>query len=137
MKIIVDTCIWSEAFRKGSTKEERVVLELKELIDELLVQMLGPIRQELLSGIKTIRQFDQLKSHLAAFPDLPITTRDYEKAAEFFNICRRKGIQGSNIDFLICAVAIHNHLAIFTTDKDFDNFAKHLPIRLHHVRSES
>ena len=32
---------------------------------------------------------------------------------------------------MICAVAAHHHLAIFTTDKDFRMFANHLPITLY------
>jgi len=43
-------------------------------------------------------------------------------------------VQGSNTDFLICAVAVRNQLAIYTTDKDFSIFAKHLPIILHAAR---
>ena len=35
-----------------------------------------------------------------------------------------------NIDFLICAVSYNNELLIFTTDKDFDNYAKYLPIKI-------
>ena len=34
------------------------------------------------------------------------------------------------IDFLICAVTVDNGMLIFTTDNDFDDYAKHLPIRL-------
>jgi predicted nuclease of predicted toxin-antitoxin system len=56
---------------------------------------------------------------LSAFPDQSITTEDYAMAARFFNLCRISGVQGSNTDFLICAVAARNRLAIFTTDKDF------------------
>lgn len=47
---------------------------------------------------------------------------------------RAKGIQGTAIDLLICAVAIRHGMRIFTTDTDFDEFAKHLPINLHPVR---
>jgi len=49
-------------------------------------------------------------------------------AATFFNLCRTKGVQGSNTDFLICAVAVRNKFAIYSTDKDFDLFSKHIPI---------
>jgi len=52
-------------------------------------------------------------------------------AARFFNLSRRKGVQGSNTDFLICAVAVRHRLAIFSTDKDFAQYAKYLPIVLH------
>ena len=60
-----------------------------------------------------------------------IATDDHEEAAVFFNRCREKGVQGSNTDFLICAVAVRNGFAIFTTDDDFTRFARILPIALH------
>jgi len=43
---------------------------------------------------------------LAPFEDIPLRTEHFEKAAEFCNTCRRKGVQGSTIDFLISAVPI-------------------------------
>ena len=91
----------------------------------------GPVRQELLSGIKNPEQFRSLRHHLRAFPDFELTAEDYETAAEFFNLCRGKGVQGSNTDFLICSVAARYHLPIFTTDGDFSLFQTHLPITLH------
>jgi predicted nucleic acid-binding protein len=93
--------------------------------------MIGPIRQEILSGIRSESQFIELQKHLESFPDLPILTEDYVTAAKFFNHCRSKGIQGSNTDFLICAVAARNRFSIYTTDKDFDLFSKHIQIVLH------
>lgn len=107
--------------------------ELRSLIHDHRVRMLGPIRQELLSGIRDLSQFEQLRHYLAAFPDLPILTQDYAAAAEYFNRCRAKGLQGSNTDFLICAVAVRAQLAVFTTDGDFVRFANHLPVTLHAI----
>ena len=60
-------------------------------------------------------------------------TEDYVTAARFYNLCRSKGIQGSNTDFLICAVAVRNNFAVFTTDNDFALFATRLPIVLHEI----
>ena len=54
----------------------------------------------------------------------------FEKAAEFSNICRSRGIQGSTTDFLICAVACLENLIIFTTDNDFENYRKRLPVNM-------
>ena len=76
------------------------------------------------------KQFKQLKNLLSFFEDIPLKTEHFEKAAEFSNICRSKGIQGSTIDFLICAVAYIENLIIFTTDKDFENYKKYLSIQL-------
>ena len=96
--------------------------------------MIGPIRQELLSGMKEQRQFEKLRDRLRAFPDLGLGLADYEEAASCFDICRARGIQGSNMDFLICAVAKRHELSIFTTDRDFTEYKKHLPFRLHEPR---
>lgn len=135
MKVLVDTSVWSLALRRDLPSDGPEVPELIELIKEFRVQMIGPVRQELLSGIKSQSQFQKLRNHLRSFPDFEITARDYEFAAEFFNVCRSKGIQGSNTDFLICSIAARNKIPIFTTDKDFTLFQLHLPITLHRPRS--
>lgn len=134
MKVLVDTSVWSQALRRASRGDAAIVDELRTLINARQAQIIGPIRQEILSGIRAQAQFDKLRRHLAAFPDLPIETDDYIKAAELFNTCRSKGVQASNTDFLICAVALHYKMAIFTTDRDFSRFAKHIPIVLHEMR---
>lgn len=131
MRVLIDTSVWSLALRRNQPADSIVVTELIELIREVRGQMIGPVRQELLSGIKNQVQFQKLRNHLRAFPDLEVTTRDYESAADFFNLCRGKGVQGSNTDFLICAVAVRYNIPIFTTDEDFTLFKTHLPITLH------
>jgi predicted nucleic acid-binding protein len=93
--------------------------------------MIGPIRQELLSGIKNKNQFAILKDQLRGFMDLEIITEDYETAAQMSNACLRKGVQGSHTDFLFCATANRYDLAIFTTDGDFEMYRRHIPIKLY------
>ena len=131
MKVIVDTSVWSQALRRGRHEASAPVQELRNLIHDHRVEMLGPIRQEILSGIRSESQFKMLQNHLKSFPDLPIVTEDYVTAARFFNLCRAKGIQGSNTDFLICAVAVRNKYPIYTTDKDFERYSKHVTVALH------
>lgn len=131
MKVLVDTSVWSLALRCGRQSTSVPAAELRNLIADGRVRVIGPIRQELLSGIRDEAQVRELAVHPAAFQDLPITTEDYVTAARLFNLCRSKGIQGSHTDFLICAVAIHHKLAIFTTDKDFTLYAAHIPIVLY------
>lgn len=135
MRVLVDTSVWSLALRRNQPADSPEVTELVELIREVRSQMIGPVRQELLSGIKNQIQFQKLRNHLRAFPDLEVTTRDFETAAEFFNLCRGKGIQGSNTDFLICAIAVRHKIPIFTTDEDFTLFQPLLPITLHTPRA--
>lgn len=137
MKVLVDTCVWSMALRRSDASDGPEVGELMELVKELRVQLIGPVRQEILSGIKSIEQYTRLRDHLRPFPDLELTTRDFEVAAELFNLCRGKGVQGSNTDFLICAVAERHQMPIFTTDADFELFHQHLPIKLYRPRMAS
>ena len=129
MNVLVDTCIWSQVLRHKDPDLE-LTNKLKDLISDGRVSIIGPIRQEILSGISSTKQFHKLKKTLSFFEDIPLKTEHFEKAAEFSNICRSKGIQGSTIDFLICAVAHVENLAIFTTDCDFENYSKYLPIEL-------
>ncbi len=129
MKILVDTCIWSQVFRHKSPNIE-LTKKLKDLIKDGRVAIIGPIRQELLSGISNEKQFGQLKELLSSFEDITLKTEHFEKAAEFSNICRSQGVQGSTIDFLICAVACLENLIIFTTDKDFENYKRFLSIKV-------
>ena len=135
MKIIVDTCIWSIALRRKNVERNPYIDELRNLIEEIRVQLIGPIRQELLSGIKSKKQFDLVKLHLEAFGDIELEAEDYELAAEYFNAARKKGIQGSNTDFLICAISSRRKMPILTTDKDFTNFQSVFPVSLHVPRT--
>ena len=135
MKVIIDTSIWSLALRRSKDIENKYVEELEELIKEVRAQLAGPVRQELLSGIKSEKQFETLKKHLRAFKDLNIEPVDYEMAAQYFNTARQKGIQGSNTDFLLCAIATRNRMPIFTADNDFINFQSVIPIELHKIRT--
>jgi predicted nucleic acid-binding protein len=130
VKVLVDTSVWSLAFRRRSPAHAAVD-ELRRLIGSGRAALVGPIRQEILSGIREVPVFERLRDQLRAFPDEPITPADYERAAEFFNTCRAKGLQGSNTDFLLCAVSAGHQMPILTTDDDFARYAKLLPMALH------
>lgn len=136
MIVLVDTTIWSLALRRKRPKPKEQVLidELSELIKEFRAVLIGPVCQEILSGIPDPAKFEVVRQHLVAFDDLRIVHADYEEAAQICNRCRKKGIQGSDVDFLICAVAIRHSAAVFTTDRDFTNYSKHLDLELHRPR---
>jgi predicted nucleic acid-binding protein len=135
MNVIIDTSVWSLALRRQRSSANAQTRELAELVREGRATMLGPVRQELLSGVRGEDQFETLRGHLRAFPDVLLDAEDYEEAASFFNRCRGKGIRGSNTDFLICATAVRRGFAILTTDTDFTHFARVLPIELHAPRA--
>lgn len=131
MKILVDTSVWSEVLRKPlNLQRSPITTKLKELIIYSQAAIIGVIRQEVLSGIKSLDQFKKLKTYLSPFPDVVLETNDFESGAELFNHCRSAGIQGSHIDFLIAATAINRKMPIFTLDQDFKHYAKYIPITL-------
>lgn len=130
MQVLVDTCVWSQALRRTDNNNHHAH-ELRDIISDNRACIIGPVRQEILSGIRHKQHFQTLREHLSAFPDLLIKTIDYETAAEFSNLLRSNGVQGSIIDFLICAVANRYTLPIYTLDDDFKHFSKHLPIKLY------
>src|SRR5215831_1631909 len=107
--VLVDTPIWSLALRRKpgvlSEREQALTRALAELINEARAQIVGVIRQELLSGIREPGKFEKLRDYLRAFAEPELGVGDYEEAARMNNLCRGQGVTGSAIDFLICAVA--------------------------------
>jgi predicted nucleic acid-binding protein len=132
--VLVDTNIWSLALRRHKThlseSESEQVAALRELILEGRARIIGPIRQELLSGIREPAQFKSVRDELRVFPDEVLAQSDYEEAAHWSNECRRRGIAGSGVDFLMCSVAVIRGWQIFTIDADFRAFSKIIPIQL-------
>ncbi len=130
MKVLVDTTIWSYALRTSNKEYQCEIDQLISLIRDQRTLIIGPIRQEILSGYSDFRKFERLKEKLSYFENTPVQDCDYELAAELCNQCRKKGIQGSHIDFLICAVAKRLDVSIFTTDKDFFHYRDIISINL-------
>ena len=136
MKVLVDTSVWSLALRRPanhplSPEQRATVSALGDLVRDGRAMMIGAIRQELLSGIKTQSQFELVRDSLGAFDDVLLSREIYESAAQAFNSCRANGVQGSNTDFLICAVSILHRLPIFTLDGDFKMYQRWLPVQLY------
>jgi predicted nucleic acid-binding protein len=135
LNVLVDTSVWSLSLRRSrgdlSVVERSLVAELTELIAEGRACLMGIVRQEILSGIRNPAQFEILKALLRTFPDVLIDTVEYEAAALASNQCRKRGVNVTVVDTLICATAAARGWAIFTADADFEHHARILPIQLH------
>lgn len=135
MTVLVDTTIWSLALRRRSAQlsleEQSLVAAWADLVTSGRCVLTGPIRQEVLSGIRSEATFLALQEQLSNFRYLEILPADYDQAARFFNTCRSHGITGSHVDMLICATASRYEVPIFTTDPDFSYYAQQLPLRLY------
>ena len=138
MMVLVDTPVWSLALRRKpedlNARELRITQALAELIREGRAQITGVIRQELLSGLRESDRFEKLRGYLRAFEEPQLDPADYEEAARMNNRCRSRGVAGSAIDFLICAVAKRRSWQVLTTDQDFERYQRVLPLKLHRIR---
>jgi len=130
VRVLVDSTVWSLALRRTEGIKSPHVIAFYELVQEGRIVMIGPVRQEILSGIRTKSHYETLRKQLQSWSDVPIETEDYELAAANFNTCRARGVQGAHTDFLICAIAERHNLAILTTDRDFVQYASMLPVKL-------
>ena len=121
MKLIVDTCVWSLSLRRRSAanlriSEQQMVAQLRQAIQDGSALIVGPIRQEILSGIRDKAQFAKIEGLLDPFRDEEITAGDYVEAARLFNLCQDHGVQCGAVDTLLCAVAVRNRYGILTCD---------------------
>ena len=133
MSVLVDSDVWSELLRKVKGELSPQVKVLTTLLDEaeVGVMLIGAVRQEVLSGWRERQQFERVRELLRDFPDQDVGTAEYELAAEYFNTCRSKGVQGSHTDFLICACSVAWDVPVLTRDQDYLRYAEHVPVRLY------
>jgi len=136
--VLADTPVWSLFFRRLeahlSPNQQAIRNELAELITVDRAHLIGPVRQEVLSGVRDPAQFVRMRDRLRAFADPVIAIEDYELAGEYFNRCRASGLVGGAVDLLICAMAVRRDWQVFTTDRDFIGYARHLPVVLYKPR---
>jgi len=134
VNVLVDTPIWSLALRRkrrGLTPSDHVLIRaLADLVGYGRAQLIGPVRQEVLSGIREQAQFVRLREALRLYEETTLVVDDFEEAARMSNECRRRGITGSPVDFLLCAVAGRHQWQIFTTDRDFHRYRRILGLTL-------
>ena len=133
--ILLDTSVLSRVFRRRqpAAAERR----LREVVDGLLAgdAPLGLpviVLQEVLSGVRSERQFAALENKLlSAFAIVHPLTDDYVGAARLRNRCLAKGLNVSGIDCLIATVAISGAHELFAVDTDFPAIARHAPLKLY------
>ncbi len=131
MSYLVDTSVWSLAFRRDMPADAPEVVELKRALetgDTIFVT--GLVLQELLQGFNKPRAYDQIIEHFGALPLLTPEREDHIKAANLRNGCRKKGIQVGTIDALLAQLCISRELGLLTTDKDFTQIAKIFPLKI-------
>lgn len=129
--LLVDTSVWSLAFRRDQPPDDPRVAHLhRELTTGGAVVSTGIILQELLQGVRGPKQRDVLVERFRAIPFVDPDRDDRVRAADMRNTCRRHGVQMGTIDALLVALCIRHDLRMLTADADFDHAAKVLPLDL-------
>ena len=131
MTLLVDTSVWSLAFRRDteSLTPEVAVLQAALSGGESIVTT-GLILQELLQGFSGARAHKELVQRFAALPLIVPDRRDYIDAANLGNLCRRSGVQLGTIDALLAQLCIRHELTMLTTDGDFLPAAEYCALKV-------
>jgi hypothetical protein len=126
MTLLVDTSVWSLAFRRDRPADEPQVNALRAgLTGGESIVTTGLILQELLQGFTGPRARDDLIERFSALPLLTPNRQDYIDAAALRNRCRSSGVQLGTIDALLAQLCIRHELTMLTTDNDFILAAGH------------
>jgi len=132
--ILFDTSVLSRVFRRRSAgpREQRLANRVHDLLaGQEPLGIPGIVLQEVLSGVRSERQFRELQDgFLAGFAMVMARAADHVEAARLHNRCLAKGASVSGPDCLIAAMAISGDHELFTLDRDFETIARHAPLKL-------
>lgn len=118
-KVLIDTNIWSAFLRRRNPADDTMKKNVFEIVESSRACIIGPIRQEVLSGIREIEKFQRLREYLEGFEDEEVTTEDYVEAARIRNLCAAMGIATCAIDMTIVAFVKNRNYGLYSRDSDF------------------
>jgi predicted nucleic acid-binding protein len=131
MSFLVDTSVWSLAFRRDAEPTQPEVIALRNALEQgENVVCTGLILQELLQGVVGAKSHTTLLDHFSALPMISPTRSDHVDAAALRNHCRRNGVQLATIDALLAQICISHGLILLSTDADFRHAARFCNLRL-------
>ena len=131
MSLLVDTSVWSLAFRRDaepSTPAVDVLRTALEGADQVFTT--GLVLQELLQGFSGPRARSQLIERFAALAFIQPDRDDHIAAAEVRNVCGRNGVQIGTIDAVLIQLCVRHDLVLLSADNDIRSASKHVKFRL-------
>jgi predicted nucleic acid-binding protein len=131
VSLLVDTSVWSLAFRRDATAQEPEVQALVQALSGAqVVVTTGLVLQELLQGFAGAKAAAAIVERFSALALVQPDREDHIAAAELRNRCRRAGVQIGTVDALIAQLCIRSGLTLLTTDQDFNHAAKHCELKV-------
>ena len=117
--IIVDTSVWVQALRKGTSAEAGV---LRTLLDADEVALALPVRIELLAGVSA-EQRTALTRALAALPVARPTDETWTQVERWGEVAARAGQHFAITDLMIAALTRDVGGLVWSLDGDFQRMA--------------
>lgn len=131
MALLVDTSVWSLAYRRDVPPDLPEVEALRRaLTGGDIVVTTGMILLELLRGFAPPKAQQTIDAAFEVLEFIEPDRDDYRGAAAVGHACRRSGVQLSSVDALIAQLAMARDHTILTTDRDFHLAAQHVDLRL-------
>lgn len=127
MRVLVDTSVWIDFFRGGSSAP---AVRLEECIRQKEdICCCGFILTEVLQGIRDEQAFVATKRRFAGLVYLADDRSTFELGAGIYRELRRKGATiRSPIDCLIAAIVVQHGVNLLENDRDFHFIDQHYPL---------
>ncbi len=126
-KVMVDTSVWVDFFRKGHPQRHDCVAGL--LRDECAIGT-GIVALELIRGSRTDKEVRLVLELFEVIETIDPTPEVCLEAGKMGFQLARIGQTMSTVDLLIAQIAMDNDLALFTLDRHFETIAAHSRLRL-------
>lgn len=130
--ILVDSSAWISVDRADGSPADLLLTELIAHKRERLLAT-DPVLMEVLAGARTDRQAERLHRMLVSLAWAACDpVADFEGAARIYRQCRVAGVTPRNlVDCLIVAIALRTDAELLAVDRDFEQIARVVPLRLY------
>ncbi|MBI5639732.1 MAG: PIN domain-containing protein [Nitrospirae bacterium] len=129
-KVLVDTSVWIEFFRK----RDPWYVAVSGLMDDKRVCCAGIILAELIQGAKSEKELQVLRDFRHIFPFIEESVDLWQAAGELSHVLLRKGKSVGLSDCYLAVAAKTNKLKVLTLDKHFELIKGLAGISLYEVR---
>ena len=117
-RVLIDTCAWIDFFKSTTG---HLGTQVAYLIETDQATITGVVIAELLQGIKTKEENQQLKRLFQSLHYLKTEDHDWLQAGQLSQQLRNSGLTLPLTDILIATIAQRNAVAILTIDKHFQH----------------
>lgn len=125
--VLVDTSVWVHCLQGAEDATAKI---FEELVSGGRVFVNGVIAAELIAGVRSVREREELKAVMAGIHNLEINKKIWWDAEDYRFSMRKRGFTTVLPDMLIAATAIHYDVELFSLDRHFEAIAEMIPLRL-------